>query len=182
MSSHRCRRMNWKWMQTKLSIFNNKFTFHSHISAVCSSRFYHMQDLWRIRHYLDLNSANLPANTLVSSRVNCCNSLLSGIADANLTNFNMFRIDWPILTKSPPCTPNVPRLCSLQWLSVKFRVDFNICLLTYMTLQKNNLFVFIPVLLHHSHPGHWDQTKESPWWSMGSRPPKETFHSCTPSL
>ena len=29
-------------------------TFRSHISGVCSSCFYHMRDLWRIRRHLDL--------------------------------------------------------------------------------------------------------------------------------
>ena len=48
-------------------IFDTKFTFHSHISAVCSSCFYHMQDLQRIRRYLDLDSARLLASALVSS-------------------------------------------------------------------------------------------------------------------
>ena len=48
-------------------IFNKNFTFHSHISAACSSCFYHMRDLRRIRHHLDLDSAKLLAIALVSS-------------------------------------------------------------------------------------------------------------------
>ena len=62
------------------SNFAENFTFWSHISAICSACFYHTQDLQRILHYLDLNSAN----ALVSSRHNYCNSLLSGIADTDL--------------------------------------------------------------------------------------------------
>ena len=42
---------NWE------SFFDNKFTFHSCIAAVCSSRFYHISDLHHIRHHLDLDSA-----------------------------------------------------------------------------------------------------------------------------
>ena len=66
-------------------IFDKKFTFRSHISAVCSSCFYHMWDLRRIRHHLDLDSAKLLATALVSSRLDYCNSLLYGIADIDLT-------------------------------------------------------------------------------------------------
>ena len=57
-------------------VFDKYFTFHSHISAVCSSCFYHMQDLWRIHRHLDLESAKLLATALVSSHLNYCNSVL----------------------------------------------------------------------------------------------------------
>ena len=69
-------------------IFDKNFTFYSHISAVCSSYFYHMRDLWRIRCHLDLDSAKLLAAALVSSRLNYCNSLLYDIADIDLTRLH----------------------------------------------------------------------------------------------
>ena len=40
------------------AIFDKTVTFRSHIPAVCNSCFYHMRDLRRIRHYLDLDSEN----------------------------------------------------------------------------------------------------------------------------
>ena len=69
----------------------------------------------------------------------------------------------------PPFTCSVPLLCSLHCLPVNFRVDFKICLLTYMALREKQP-IFTPCLPHHSHPGHQDQTKESICWSLGSRP------------
>ena len=69
-------------------IFDNKFTFRSHISAVCSSCFYHMRDLQRIRRHLDLDSAKLLATALVSSRLDYCNSFSYGIADIDLTRLH----------------------------------------------------------------------------------------------
>ena len=62
-------------------IFDNNFTFRSHISVVCNSCFYHMRDLQRIRRHLDLDSAKLLATALVSSRLDYCYSHLYGIAD-----------------------------------------------------------------------------------------------------
>ena len=59
-------------------IFDKNFNFRSHISAICSSCIYHIRDLRRIRRHLDLDSAKLLANALVSSRLDYCNSLLSG--------------------------------------------------------------------------------------------------------
>ena len=76
-------------------IFNKNFTFHSHISVVCSSCFYHMQDLRHIRRHLDLDSAKLLATALMSSRLDYCNSLLYGIADIEVTRLHVYRINWP---------------------------------------------------------------------------------------
>ena len=53
-------------------IFNKNFTCRSHVSAVCSSCFYHIRDLQRIRRHLDADSAKLLATALVSSRLNYC--------------------------------------------------------------------------------------------------------------
>ena len=66
-------------------ILDKNFTFHSHISGVCDSCFYHMQDLRCIGCYLDLVRARLLAPDLVSSRTDYCNSLLYGIAHIDLT-------------------------------------------------------------------------------------------------
>ena len=66
-------------------VFDKNFNFHSHISAICSSCIYHIRDLRRIRCHLDLESAKLLVNALVSSRLDCCNSLLSGIAETDFT-------------------------------------------------------------------------------------------------
>ena len=64
------------------------FTFRSHISAVCSSCFYHMRDLRRTRCHLDLDSAKLLATALLPSRLDYCNSRLYGIADIDLTRLH----------------------------------------------------------------------------------------------
>ena len=50
-------------------IFDNNFTFRSHISVVRNSCFYHMRDLRRVRRHLDLDSAKLLATARYCSRV-----------------------------------------------------------------------------------------------------------------
>ena len=66
-------------------IFDKTFNFRSHISVICSSCIYHIRDVRRIRRHLDLESAKLLVNVLVPSRLDRCNSLLSGIAETNRT-------------------------------------------------------------------------------------------------
>ena len=118
-------------------IFDKHFNFRWHISAICNSCIYHIRYLRRIRRHLDLESAKLLANALVSSRLDYCNSVFSGIAETDLTKLRCIlnRLS-RVVAKSPPFTRSVPLLRSLHWLPVKYRVHFKICLLTYKALHE----------------------------------------------
>ena len=125
-------------------IFDKNFTFRSHIWAVCSSCFYHILDLRRIRHHLDLGRAKLLAIAFVSSRLDYCNSLFYGMPDTDLTRLPHVQNRLThLVTKSPPFTRSVLLLRSLHWLPVRFRILFKINLLIYKTLWEKQ-----PVYLH----------------------------------
>ena len=102
-------------------ILDKNFNFRSHISAIGSSCIYHILYLLRIRRHLDLDSAKLLANALVSSGLDYCNSVLSGVAETDLTKLQrvLNRLA-RVITKSPPFT----------------QVHFKICLLTYKALRE----------------------------------------------
>ena len=135
-------------------IFDKNFTFRSHISAVCSSCFYHMWDLQCIRRYLDLDSAKLLATALVFSHLDYCNSLLYGIADMDVTIRRCVQNRLAhIVTKSLPFTHSVPLLCSLHCLPVKFIILFMISLLTYEDIHEKQP-VYIHSMLAGSRPSH----------------------------
>ena len=73
----------------------------------------------------------------MSSHLDYCNSLLSGIVETDLTKLqHVLNCLARVVTKSPPFTHSVPLLCSLHWLPVKYRVHFKICLLTYKALHE----------------------------------------------
>ena len=115
-------------------IFDKNFTFHSHISVVCSSCFYHMRDLCRIRRHLDLDSAKLLATALISSRLDYCSSLLYGVADIDLTRLQRVQNRLArLVTKSSPFTRRLPLLCSLHWLPVRFRILVKIFLVDLLS-------------------------------------------------
>ena len=73
----------------------------------------------------------------MSSCLDYCNSLLSGIAETDLTKLQRIlnRLTRVVL-KSPPFTRSGPLLFPLHWLPVKYRVHFKICLLTYKALHE----------------------------------------------
>ena len=81
---------------------------------------YHIRNLWRIRRHLDLDSAKLLVNALVSSRLDYCNYILSGIAKTDLTKLQCI---WNhlacVVSKSQLFTRIVPLLRSLHWATSK---------------------------------------------------------------
>ena len=166
-------------------IFDKNFTFHLHISVLCSSCFYHMRDLQRIRRHLDLDSAKLLANALVSSRLDYCNSLVYGIADIDLTRLQRVQNQLAhLVTKSPPFTRSIPLLRSLHWLPVWFRILFKINLLTYKTLREKQP-VYLHSMLAASIPSRLlrsnnDNSLSFP--SVKSNIGARAFHCCAPSL
>ena len=127
-----------KSAQNRGVIFDKNFPFSSHISAVGSSCYYHIWNLWHIRCHLDLDSAKLLATALVSSCFNYCNSLLYGIVDTDLTKRQQVQ-NWlaRVVTKSSPFTRSVSLVHSLHWFPVKVRIFFNISLLTYERFMEN---------------------------------------------
>ena len=166
-------------------IFDKNFNFRSHISAICSSCIYHIRDLRRIRRHLDLDSAKLLANALVSRRLDYCNSLLSGISETDLTKLQrvLNRLT-RVVTKSPPFTRSVPLLRSLHWVLVKYRVHFNIYLLTCKALHEEQP-VYLRSLIAISLPSRTQRSNRGITLSIpriktntGAR----AFSSCAPSL
>ena len=66
-------------------IFDSDFSFHKHISNICKSCFYHIRDLRRIRRHLPLSTAKTISNSLITSRLDYCNSLINNIAQQDLS-------------------------------------------------------------------------------------------------
>ena len=86
-----------------------------------------------------------------------------------------------VTTKSPPFTRSVSLIFSLHWLPVKLYCSRSVYWLT-KRIMKNRLFIFTPCLPHHSHPFHWDQTKELVCQSVGSRTTQAQEFFTPPSL
>ena len=128
-------------------IFDKKFTFRSHISAVCSSPYYHIRDLRHIHHYLDLDNAKLLAPALASNHFDYCNSLLYGNEDTDLTKLQRIQNQLAhLVTKSLPFTCSFSLLCALHCFPGRFRTLFKINLLTYKTLHEKQPVYIWPVV------------------------------------
>ena len=148
---------------------------------MCSSCLYHIWDLRRIPHHLDLDRAKLLATALVSSHLYFCNSLLYVVTDTDLTKLQRIQNR---LARSPPFTCSVSLLRSLLWLSEKFRTLLKITLLTYKMLHEKQP-VYLHSMLAPSLPSR--SLRSSKGISLSAPRVKtntgaRSFHSCAPSL
>ena len=172
--------LNHVWHKTLLSKDQG-----STISAICSSCIYHIRDLRHICRHLNLESAKLLANALVSSRLDYCNSVLSGIAETDLTKLQRILNHLArVVTKSPPFTRSVPLLRSFHWLPVKYRVHFKICLLTYRALHEEQP-VYLRSLIATSLPSRSLRSNRGITLSVpriNTNTGTRAFSSCIPSL
>ena len=90
----------------------------------------------RIRKYLFRRSTEMLIHAFVSSRVDCCNSLLYGLPAYQLNKLQRVQNAAArlIFLESKYCHVR-PLLYNLHWLPVKFRIDFKILLLTYKAIN-----------------------------------------------
>ena len=65
-------------------IFDSDMSFTDQINSLSKPCHSHIRDIRRIRHLLPLPAATALANSLVSSKLDYCNSLYNGISQANL--------------------------------------------------------------------------------------------------
>ena len=76
-------------------IFDSDMSFTDQINSLSKSCHFHIRDIRRIRHLLPLSSATALANSLVSSKLDYCNSLFNGISQANLNKIQrIYKIPW----------------------------------------------------------------------------------------
>ena len=112
--------------------FDLRNTFTNHITNVCHACYYHLKDLRHIRKFLSVETAVLLANSVISSRLDYCDSLLYGVSNYNVVKCQkiqnalcriVFRLD-----RTCHVTPYLQKLHCLP--------------ITYCILFKYNLITF----------------------------------------
>ena len=98
----------------------------------------YIRNLRRIRNSLDLESAKLVANALVTSRLDYCNSLLNGINKGLLRRLQLVQnsLARAVIPTVKRCDHISPVLKQLHWLPVQKRIEFKTSLITFKVLQN----------------------------------------------
>ena len=142
-----------------LAIFDSDMSFSDQINSVSKSCHFNIRDIRRIRHLLPLSTATALANSLVSSKLDYCNSLYSGISQTNLNKLQRIQNSLArVITNTSKYQHITPTLKKLHWLPIKQRIDYKTCLLTYKTLTNQQPTYFYNSL---SFPSHSVSTRSS---------------------
>ena len=133
-------------------IFDDDLSLNKHITSICQTSFLYIRQLRQIRSSLDKNSAIILANSLVSSRIDYCNSILFGLPDCVIHRLQrvqnaLARVVMASVKRRDHITPI---LHELHWLPVKQRIIFKIATLTFKTLQNQQPRYLSDLLIRHN--------------------------------
>jgi hypothetical protein len=107
---------------------------------VCRCSFLNIRTISRIRNLLDVETSKMLVCSLVTSRLDYCNSLWFGLPDSTLNKLqliqnSMARLVVPGTKKFDHVSPI---LKSLHWLPIRKRIDFKVAVLTYKTITSKS--------------------------------------------
>src|SRR6476469_1949081 len=131
--------------------FDSTLSFDAHVSDICRSANYHLNALSHVRSSLSVTPANLIACTIVSARLDYCNSILNGISAYNLHRLQTVqnRAARIVLGVGRRVSAE-PLLRQLHWLPISKRILFKTALLTYKTLLSNQPTYLSSLLLPYN--------------------------------
>ncbi|XP_053543394.1 uncharacterized protein LOC128635289 [Ictalurus punctatus] len=117
-------------------ILDDSLTFTDHISTTARSCRFILYNIKKIRPYLTEQATQILVQALVISKLDYCNSLLSGLPASSIKPLQMIQNAAACLVFNQPRRTHVtPLFLSLHWLPVATRIKFKPLMLTYKTLS-----------------------------------------------
>ena len=99
----------------------------SHISKLCQLIHYSLRNIGHVRNLIDDETCKMLVHSLITSRMDYCNSLLYGLPKNSIARLQLLQnATARIGTKSKKSNHITPVLQSLHWLPVEKRIAFKI--------------------------------------------------------
>ena len=120
-------------------MFDTGMTMRPQVANVVRAANYHLTNISRARKMLTTEATKLAVHTLVTSRLDYCNSLLIGVSKTLITTLqNVQRTSARIIVKRAKYESITPVLIDLHWLPIQQRIQFKVLLLVYKALHKQS--------------------------------------------
>ena len=117
------------------AVFDPSMDMSAHVSKVVKSANYHLRNIGRIRKYLTEEATKGAIISLVTSRLDYCNALLSGIPQKLEDKLQRVQNNAARVIKLIKKYDHItPVLNDLHWLQVGKRIQFKILLLVYKSI------------------------------------------------
>ena len=115
---------------------DSRMDMEQHVNSVCKSCFGQIRQIGHIRQYLTTDATKSLVNSLVTSRLDYCNALLSIVPKTILNKLqNVQNTAARVVTRTSRYCHITPILKELHWLPVQYRVQYKSLTHTYKALQ-----------------------------------------------
>lgn len=119
-------------------VIDHSLSFEQFVSQTCRSCYFELRKINTIRRYLTQEALKTLVCSLVLSRLDYCNSLLSGCPKSLINKLQKVQNSAARLVCRLPRSSHItPALRSLHWLPVEKRISYKLLLLTYKALNEH---------------------------------------------
>ena len=116
-------------------IFDSSCSLNHHVNKLCKSLNYSIFNIGKIRKYLDKSTAGVLVNSLVTSKLDYCNSLLYGIKDCQIDRLQRCQNNAArVISLTRKYDHITPIMQDLHWLPVRYRIIYKILVLAHKSL------------------------------------------------
>ena len=131
---------------------DQNLSFDQHVSNIVKASNFNIRALRHIRPMLDRSVANTIACSIVSTRLDYCNSLLYGTSVKNVTRLQRVQNTLARVVSGTRRRDHItPVLRNLHWLPVLQRIQYKIALITHKTLCTGQP-LYLRSLVHEHKP------------------------------
>lgn len=133
-------------------VLDERLSFDQQVDKVCKACYYHIRALRHVRDSLPDDVAKAVAVSIVTSRLDYCNSLYAGMSSANFDKLQRVQNTLArTVLKQRKFDHITPSLYELHWLPVRQRITFKLATLTFRILNSR-LPVYLFELLSFYQP------------------------------
>ena len=131
-------------------ICDDKLSMKQKVSKICQSAYLELHRISSIRHVLTVDATKTLVMSLVLSRLDYYNSLLSGIPQQLIDKLQKVQnCSARLIFKTSKCTHVSPLLAKLHWLPIAQRIDYKISSLCYDVISDTApLYLSDPLRLY----------------------------------
>ena len=110
-----------------------------HISQLRKACYFELRRIAQIRSYLSIESANRLVCSLITSKLDYCNSLFAGITDTQINKIQQVQNNAArLVTKTHKREHITPVLKHLHWLPIRHRIEYKIATTAYQCLYEQS--------------------------------------------
>ena len=117
-------------------IFDNCDQMREHITSVCRASHFHLRNIGSIRRYPKPETCATLVHSLISSKLDYCNSLLIELPETQINRLQRIQNSAArIVSRRPRHEHITPVLENLHWLPVQQRIMFKVVLFVFKCLN-----------------------------------------------